>query len=68
MAKAGERAGPRCPVCGKRVRIKPGTKPWTETPLWQCKDGATVHPEEGYEWTNGMLQMLLEEKGEEVDQ
>ncbi len=65
MAKAGERAAPRCPVCGKRVRVKPGTKPTTPTPLWQCRHGITAHPEQGYEWTNAMLQMLLAEAEEQ---
>jgi hypothetical protein len=62
MAKAGEHAAPRCPICGRSVRLKPGTNRYTVTPLWQCKQGTIEHPEQGCEWTNAMLQMLLEEK------
>ena len=62
MAKFGEHAAPRCPVCGHRVRVKLGTKRTTPTPLFQCPAGAETHPEDGFEWTPAMLAMLAAEK------
>ena len=65
MAKWGEHAAPRCPVCGRRVRIKPGTRR-DVTPLWQCREGVITHPDD-CEWTNGMLAVGLAEGDDNAD-
>ncbi len=50
---------PRCPVCGARLRVKPGERNrLAPAPLWQCKAGVTNHPAEGFEWTNATVQLL----------
>ncbi len=56
MAKAGERAAPNCPRCGKRLRIKPGTTRFTpgEKLRFQCKSCLATHPN-ACEWHPAML-------------
>ena len=57
------RRKPRCPICGKPVRVKPQPRTVPQQ-LWQCKEGLTTHPEE-CEWTNPMLQLALDEQEED---
>jgi hypothetical protein len=63
MAKAGEHAGPSCPRCGRRLRMKPGTKRTTpgESLRFQCRNCFGTHPD-ACEWHPAMVAMLNEMK------
>lgn len=50
---------PKCPNCGAKLRVK--HQPRTvKQQLWQCSECLKSRPDEA-EWTNPMLQMVLQE-------